>query len=46
MRSEWNGFKGGNWEKFVDVRNFIQLNYTPYEGDDTFLCGPTQNTTD
>ncbi len=46
MRSEWNGFKGGNWEKFVDVRNFIQKNYTPYEGDDSFLCGPTQNTTD
>ena len=46
MRSEWNGFKGGNWEKFVDVRNFIQKNYTPYEGDDAFLCGPTQNTTD
>ena len=46
MRSEWNGFKGGNWEKFVDVRDFIQKNYTPYEGDDAFLCGPTQNTTD
>ncbi len=46
MRSEWNGFKGGNWEKFVDVRNFIQKNYTPYEGDDSFLCGPTQNTKD
>ena len=46
MRSEWNGFKGGNWEKFVDVRNFIQKNYTPYEGDDSFLAGPTQNTTD
>ena len=46
MRSEWNGFKGGNWEKFVDVRDFIQKNYTPYEGDDAFLCGPTQNTKD
>ncbi len=46
MRSEWNGFTGGNWEKFVDVRDFIQKNYTPYEGDDSFLCGPTQNTTD
>ncbi len=46
MRSEWNGFTGGNWEKFVDVRDFIQKNYTPYEGDDSFLAGPTQNTTD
>lgn len=46
MRSEWNGFTGGNWEKFVDVRDFIQRNYTPYEGDDSFLAGPTQNTTD
>ncbi|MCI5805037.1 MAG: formate C-acetyltransferase [Clostridium sp.] len=46
MRSEWNGFIGGKWEKFVDVRDFIQKNYTPYEGDDSFLCGPTQNTKD
>ena len=46
MRSEWTGFTGGNWEKFVDVRDFIQKNYTPYEGDDSFLCGPTQNTKD
>jgi len=46
MRSEWNGFTGGNWEKFVDVRDFIQKNYTPYEGDDSFLCGPTQTTKD
>jgi len=46
MRAEWNGFTGGNWEKFIDVRDFIQKNYTPYEGDDSFLCGPTQNTKD
>ena len=47
MKSEaWNGFVGGNWEKFIDVRDFIQKNYTPYEGDDSFLCGPTQNTKD
>ena len=47
MESEkWNGFKGGNWEKFIDVRDFIQRNYTPYEGDDSFLAGPTQNTQD
>ncbi len=47
MKSEaWNGFNGGNWEKFIDVRDFIQKNYTPYEGDDSFLAGPTQNTKD
>lgn len=47
MKSEaWNGFKGGNWEKFIDVRDFIQKNYTPYEGDDSFLAGPTQDTKD
>ena len=46
MRSEWNGFEGGLWEKNVEVREFIQKNYTPYEGDDSFLCGPTQNTND
>ena len=47
MKSEaWNGFNGGNWERFIDVRDFIQKNYTPYEGDDSFLTGPTQNTKD
>ena len=47
MKSEaWNGFNGGNWERFIDVRDFIQKNYTPYEGDDSFLEGPTQNTKD
>ena len=46
MKAEWNGFTGGVWEKTIDVRDFIQKNYTPYEGDDSFLCGPTQNTTD
>ena len=40
----WDGFTGGNWQKMVDVRDFIQRNYTPYEGDDAFLCGPTENT--
>ena len=45
MKSEaWNGFKGGNWEKFIDVRDFIQKNYTPYEGDGKFLAGATENT--
>ncbi|MDD6070309.1 MAG: formate C-acetyltransferase [Clostridiales bacterium] len=46
MKAEWNGFTGGVWEKTIDVRDFIQKNYTPYEGDDSFLCGPTQNTKD
>ena len=46
MRSEWNGFTGGQWEKTVNVRDFIQNNYAPYEGDDAFLAGPTQNTKD
>ena len=45
MFKQWNGFKSGQWEKSIDVRNFIQLNYTPYEGDDSFLTGATENTT-
>ena len=43
-RQEWNGFVGGLWEDEIDVRNFIQKNYTPYGGDGSFLCGPTQRT--
>ena len=46
MRPEWTDFVGGKWEKEINVRDFIQKNYTPYDGDDTFLAGPTQNTTD
>lgn len=45
MREEWNDFKTGSWTKSVDVRNFIQTNYTPYEGDDSFLSGATEATT-
>ncbi|MEU9146934.1 formate C-acetyltransferase [Streptomyces sp. NPDC048349] len=41
----WEGFKGGLWRDAVDVRDFIQQNYTPYEGDDAFLAGPTERTT-
>ncbi|MBF0910697.1 MAG: formate C-acetyltransferase [Atopobium sp.] len=41
----WDGFVGGNWQKAVDVRDFIQKNYTPYDGDDSFLAGPTEATT-
>lgn len=41
----WDGFVGGNWQKAIDVRDFIQRNYTPYDGDDSFLAGPTGATT-
>ncbi|EFL15677.1 formate acetyltransferase [Streptomyces sp. C] len=41
----WEGFKGGLWRDAIDVRDFIQQNYTPYEGDDSFLAGPTERTT-
>ena len=44
MREEWSGFTPGIWEKEINVRDFIQRNYTPYEGDDTFLAGPTKRT--
>ena len=40
----WNGFQSGDWEKEIDVRNFIQTNYTPYEGDSSFLAGTTEKT--
>ena len=46
MRSEWKDFVGGKWEKEIDVRDFIQKNYTPYDGNDSFLVEPTQNTKD
>ena len=45
MREEWNGFKGKLWQEEINVRDFIQHNYTPYDGDDSFLAGPTENTT-
>ena len=40
----WNGFAPGNWQHEVDVRDFIQKNYEPYEGDEAFLNGPTEDT--
>lgn len=40
----WEGFKSGTWQEEVDVRQFIQLNYEPYEGDASFLEGPTEAT--
>ena len=41
---QWAGFEGRNWKSSVDVRDFIQENYTPYEGDESFLEGPTEAT--
>ena len=44
MRSEWNGFVGGKWESEVNVRDFIQKNYTEYLGNEDFLEGTTEAT--
>ena len=44
MRTEWNTFTPGVWQHEINVRDFIQKNYTPYDGDDAFLEGPTKNT--
>ena len=41
---QWGNFKDGTWKTKIDVRDFIQQNYTPYEGDDSFLSGPTDRT--
>lgn len=40
----WDGFRSGEWRHLINVRNFIQKNYTPYEGDDAFLTGTTART--
>ena len=40
----WDGFRGDQWRRTIDVRDFIQTNYTPYLGDDSFLAGPTSRT--
>ncbi len=40
----WNGFQSGEWQRKIDVRDFINKNYTPYEGDGSFLAGPTERT--
>ena len=39
---QWNKFKAGDWQEEINVRDFIQKNYTPYEGDSNFLVGPTE----
>lgn len=41
---EWNGFKGAKWKEVIDLRDFIQHNYTPYDGDESFLEEPTDAT--
>ena len=41
---QWDGFSGRLWKEGVDVRDFIQNNYTPYDGDEKFLEGPTEAT--
>lgn len=43
--SAWQGFNLGDWSQEVNVRDFIQKNYTPYEGDESFLAGATEATT-
>ncbi|WP_292972291.1 formate C-acetyltransferase [Pantoea sp. UBA4549] len=45
MATAWEGFKAGEWQSCVNVRDFIQNNYTPYEGDESFLAGATPATT-
>ena len=40
----WDGFEGGTWTSEVHVRSFIRHNYTPYDGDESFLCGATEDT--
>src|SRR6516165_5698227 len=40
----WQGFRGGLWQKEINIRDFIQNNYTPYEGDESFLLGATERT--
>ena len=44
MQEPWEGFKEGSWTGEFDVRHFIHKNYTPYEGDESFLVGPTERT--
>ena len=44
VTAAWKGFAPGNWQDSIDVRDFIQRNYTPYQGDGAFLAGPTART--
>lgn len=45
MKNEWRNFKEGNWCNKIDIRDFIQSNYTPYDKDESFLTGKTEKTT-
>ena len=44
LRDPWRGFESGLWQKEIDVRNFIQQNYTPYQKDESFLAPATERT--
>src|SRR5690348_13202203 len=44
VSSPWQGFESGLWQKEINVRDFIQQNYEPYEGDDSFLAPATERT--
>ena len=44
MREEWRGFSGTKWLDEVNMREFIQANYTGYDGNEDFLAGPTEAT--
>ena len=46
LEKGWEGFVAGKWQNEVNLRDFIQLNYTPYTGDESFLAGPTKATTE
>lgn len=46
MFKQWEGFKSGVWEESINVDDFINVNYTPYDGDESFLAGPTARTTE
>jgi formate C-acetyltransferase len=45
VATAWEDFRRGLWQKEIDVRDFIQQNYQPYDGDESFLAGPTARTT-
>ena len=42
QKEQWQGFEGRLWKEEINVRDFIQNNYTPYEGDSSFLADPTE----
>ncbi|MFA0098487.1 hypothetical protein AB4406_25870, partial [Vibrio splendidus] len=45
MMEAWAGFQAGEWQTSVNARDFIQRNYTPYEGDESFLADVSESTT-